>query len=84
MKLENLTELSDLELSQRLKKIKTSKIIDAVIIGITVGVGIYSTVKNGLGFFAFFPLVLAYLIVRNSRSNQLLISKIEKELKSRS
>ncbi len=83
MKLENLTELSDLELSQRLKKIKTSKIVDAVIIGFTVGIAVYSLVKNGVGFFTFFPLVLGYLVVRNSKNNQLLITEIEKEINSR-
>ena len=83
MKLENLTELSDLELSQRLKKIKTSKIVDVVIIGFTVGIAVYSLVKNGVGFFTFFPLVLGYLVVRNSKNNQLLITEIEKEINSR-
>lgn len=83
MKLENLTELSDLELSQRVKKIKTSKIVDAVIIGFTVGIAVYSLVKNGVGFFTFFPLVLGYLVVRNSKNNQLLITEIEKEINSR-
>ena len=83
MKTENLTELSDQELLQKLKKIKNNKIIDASIIGITIGIAIYGTVKNGLEFFTFFPLILAYIVVRNSTNNKILEKEIRKELKSR-
>ncbi len=83
MKTENLTELSDQELLRKLKKIKNNKIIDASIIGITIGIAIYGTVKNGLEFFTFFPLILAYIVVRNSTNNKILEKEIRKELKSR-
>ncbi|MDP2724479.1 MAG: hypothetical protein Q8O72_17140 [Bacteroidales bacterium] len=83
MKTENLTELSDQELLQKLKKIKNNKIIDASIIGITIGIAMYGTVKNGLEFFTFFPLILAYIVVRNSTNNKILEKEIQKELKSR-
>lgn len=79
----NLTELSDQELLQKTKKIKTNKIIDAAIIGITLGVAIYSAVKNGFEFFTFFPLLLAYIIVRNSADTKILEKEIQKELKRR-
>ena len=65
------------------KKIKTNKIIDASIIGFTVGIVIYSAVKNGFGFFTFFPLILAYLIARNSTNYKMLEKEMQKELKSR-
>nr|WP_321452582.1 hypothetical protein [uncultured Carboxylicivirga sp.] len=83
MKTEDLTELSDQKLLQKLKKIKNNKIIDATIIGITIGVTIYGTVKNGFEFFTFFPLILAYIVVRNSTNNKILEKEIQKELKSR-
>jgi Na+-translocating ferredoxin:NAD+ oxidoreductase RnfD subunit len=83
MKSENLTELSEKELLQKIKTIKTNKIIDATIIGFTIGIAVYSAVKNGLGFFTFFPLILAYVIVRNSTNNKILEKEIQKELKSR-
>jgi len=83
MKTENLTELSEQELLKKLKKIKNNKIIDATIIGITVGIAIYSAVKNGFEFFTFFPLILAYFVVRNSTNNKFLEKVIQKELKSR-
>jgi hypothetical protein len=83
MKTENLTELSEQELLQKIKTIKNNKVIDATIIGFTIGIAVYSAVKNGLGFFTFFPLILAYVIVRNSTNNRILEKEIQKELKSR-
>ena len=83
MKPENLTELSDQELLQKMKNLKTNKIIDATIIGFTIGIAIYSAVKNGFDFFTFFPLILAYVIVRNSKNNIILEKEIQKEIKSR-
>jgi len=83
MKPENLSELNDQELLQKLKKIKTNKIIDATIIGFTIGVAIYGAVKNGFEFFTFFPLILAYIFVRNSTNNTILEKEIQKELEIR-
>lgn len=83
MKTENLKELGEQELLHKLKKIKNDKIIDAAIIGITFGIAIYSAVKNGFEFFTFFPLILAYIIVRNSANNKILEKEIKNELKSR-
>lgn len=83
MKLEYLTELNDHELSQKIKRIKFNKTIDASIVGVTLGITIYSAVKNGLGFSTFFPAVLAYLIIRNSRNTKLLEKEMQKELESR-
>lgn len=83
MKSENLTELSDQELLQRINKIRSNRIIDAVIIGFTIGVVIYSAVKNGFGFFTFFPLLLTYIIARNSKNSKILEKEMQKELGSR-
>jgi hypothetical protein len=83
MKPEYLTELSDQELLQKIKNLKTNKIVDATIIGVTIGIAIYSAVKNGFGFFTFFPLILAYMIIRNSSTNETLEKEIQKELESR-
>ena len=83
MKHEYLMELSDHELILKLKKIKTNKIIDATIIGITLGIAVYSAVKNGFEFSTFLPLILAYVIVRNSSTNEMLQNETQKELNSR-
>ncbi len=83
MKTINLAELSDTELLNKLKKLKTNKIIDALIVGITIGIAIYSAIINGLEFFTFFPLILGYVIIRNSANNKTIENEIQKELKSR-
>ena len=83
METENLTALNDQELLAKMKKLKTNKIVDATIIGFTIGIVIYSAVKNGFGFFTFFPLIITYVIVRNSKNNKILENEIQKELQSR-
>ena len=83
MKPKTLTELSEQELLLKIKKLKTDKIVDATIIGFTIGIVAYSAVKNGFGFFTFFPLILTYMIIRNSANNKILEKEIQKELESR-
>ena len=83
MKSNNLAELTDKEILQKIKKIKTNKIIDATIVGVTIGIAIYGAVKNGFEFFTFFPLLLAYVIVRNSTNNKILENELQTELESR-
>lgn len=83
MKSENLTELSDQELLQKIKKVKANKMLDAAIIGTTIGVVVYSAVKNGFTFFTFIPLILTYLMVKNSAKNKLLEQELQKELATR-
>ncbi|MBN1949730.1 MAG: hypothetical protein JW801_00910 [Bacteroidales bacterium] len=78
-----LKELSDLELVQRLRKIKNNIIIDASIVGFTIGIAIYGAVKNGLEIFTFLPLILAYVIIKNSGNNKILEKEMRKELDSR-
>lgn len=72
-------ELTNQELLDNYKKAKTSRIINAVIIGAFIGVSTYSTFKNGLGFFTFFPLFFVYLLLKNNKDFKML----ENELKSR-
>lgn len=80
---QSLTELTDQELVQKLKKLRTSKLIDAVLVGITIGIVIYAAINHGFGFFTFFPLLLTYSIVRNASNARLLEKEMEKELASR-
>lgn len=83
MKPENFTELSDQELLQKVKEIKNNKIVDAIIIGVTIGIAIYSVLEKGFVFFTFFPLILTYIIIRNSKNNEILSKEIQKELEFR-
>lgn len=79
MKPEELTKITDQELAAEAKKNKTNSIISAGLMGFLIGIAVYSTVKNGLGFFTFFPLFFAYLIFNNSKKGKAL----KEELKSR-
>ncbi|TQM51626.1 hypothetical protein BDE36_3408 [Arcticibacter tournemirensis] len=55
MELENLSELSDEVLLEKIKKIKTNKILDNALIGFTIGIVVYSAVKTDLLFLHSFP-----------------------------
>ncbi len=83
MKPENITALSDQQLLQKSKEIKTNKIIKATIIGFTIGIVIYSVAKKGLGFPSFLPLLLLFIMFRNAANNKIVEKQIQEELKSR-
>lgn len=73
-----LTKLNDQELLQEQKKSKTNRIINAILIGILLGVFAYSAVKNGFTFFTFFPLFFVPIIVNSANKKK----EFEKELKN--
>ena len=79
----NLSDLSDEQLLIKLKGIRTAKIVDAVLVGLTVGIVIYGAIKNGFGFFTFVPLILIVAIIRNSKNNKNIEIEIQNELAAR-
>ena len=79
MKQRELAELTNEELLQEAKKIKSTKIFDAVIIGFLIGVSIFSVVRNGFGLLTFLPLVYIPISVKNKAKNK----ELEKLLKER-
>ena len=74
-----LSELTDQELLDEAKKMKSTSIINAVLIGFLIGIIIYSIMKNSLGFFTLIPLFFAYKIFNNSKNNK----DLERILKER-
>ena len=66
MEQKELSELTDEQLLEEAKKMKSSALTNAVFIGSLIGIVIYSIAKNGFGFFIAFPLFIAYLFVKNS------------------
>ncbi len=58
MKQKELTELTDQELLQEAKKMKSTSITNAVLIGFLIGIVFYSIMKNSLGFLT---LILCFL-----------------------
>ena len=75
----NLATLTDQELLAKAKKGKTTKIYDAVIFGLLIGISIYSTVKNGFGLLTFLPLAYLPIAAKNKIKN----SELEKLLNKR-
>ncbi|KYG72121.1 hypothetical protein EV198_0175 [Roseivirga ehrenbergii] len=60
MKQEQQTASTEEELIQKQKKLKSERITTAFMIGLLIGIFIYSAITNGFKFFTFFPLILAY------------------------
>ncbi|MCG8696969.1 MAG: hypothetical protein MI922_02855 [Bacteroidales bacterium] len=75
---QKLEELSDQELLQEAKKVKTTYLYDAVIIGFLVGIAIYSSMKNGFGLLTFLPLVYLPIAAKN-KIKQKELQKLLKE-----
>jgi hypothetical protein len=74
-----LSELTDEELLQEAKKMKSNSIMNAVLIGFLVGIVVYSVVKNTLGLVTLLPLFLAYKLVNKSNYNNQELESILKE-----
>ena len=80
MKQKELTELSDQELLQEAKKMKSTSITNAVLIGFLLGIVFYSVVKNSLGFLTLIPLFLVYKLINNkSKYNNQELENLLKE-----
>ena len=69
---EELSKLTDEQLLAQAKKMKSAKITTAVLIGFMIGVSTYSAVKNGLGFFTFFPLFFVFLLFKGDAKRKVL------------
>ena len=79
MEHKNLSELTDQELLDEAKKIKSAAIINAVLIGFLIGIVFYSIMKNGFGFFILIPLFFAYKLANNKKYNSKDIETLLKE-----
>ncbi|UTW65488.1 FUSC family protein [bacterium SCSIO 12643] len=79
MSQKKLTELSDEELLQEAQKMKPTGIYDALIIGLLIGVSLYSIYKNGLGLLTLLPLVYIPIATKN----KLKVKEINDLLKER-
>ena len=70
MQEKELSTLTDQELLAEAKKMKSAALLNATLIGIMIGVVIYSVAKNSVGFFTLFPLFFIYKIVNNPENNE--------------
>jgi uncharacterized membrane protein YbjE (DUF340 family) len=79
MEQKKLTELTDQELLQEAKKMKSASITNAVLIGFLAGVIFYSFVKNTWGLLTLIPLFFIYKLVNNSKHDTKELGSILKE-----
>jgi hypothetical protein len=70
----DLSELTDQELLDEAKKMRSFSITNALIIGVLVGIIFYSIVKNSWGMLTLIPLYFIYKMIndpKNKRSKDL-------------
>ena len=80
----DLSKLTDQELLEEAKKIKSFSFTNALFIGFLAGVVIYSVAKNSLGMLTLIPLYFIYKLVndpKNKRSKDLELLLKERNLK---
>jgi len=74
-----LSELTDEELLQEAKKMKSNSIMNAVLIGFFIGVIVYSVVKNTIGLVTLIPIFFVYRLVNKSNYNNQELEELLKE-----
>jgi hypothetical protein len=70
MKKEELFELTDQELLLEAKKMKSTSVMNAVLIGMMIGIVFYSIAKHSIGIVTLIPLLFAYKLLNNSKNNK--------------
>ncbi len=80
MKQKELEQLSNDELLNEAKKMKSTSTINATLIGLFIGILIYSIVVNNSGFLTLIFLFIIYKLANNSKHNK---EEIENLLKKR-
>ena len=79
MEQKNLAELTDQELLQEAKKMKSTAIIDAVLIGFLVGVLVFSIIKKSFGWLSLIPIFMIYKLFTKPKHNKQEIEALLKE-----
>lgn len=64
----NLKNLTQEELEIEFKKRKSDRAFAAFFIGMFIGIAVWSSIKNGVGFLTFLPLLVAYFF-RKTETN---------------
>jgi hypothetical protein len=79
METKKLAELTDQELLSEAKKMKTTAIIDAVIIGFLAGIVAFSIYNKSFGILMLIPIYLGYKIINKPKHNKQEIEALLKE-----
>jgi len=75
----DLRNLSDEELLQEAKKMKSAVIINAVLVGFLVGIIAFSVFKNTWGLLTLIPLFFAYKLTNSSKAKNEALEGVLKE-----
>ncbi len=79
MKQKKLSEYTDQELLAEAKKNKSTNTMDALLIGVSIGVVLYSIYAKSFGILTLIPLFFVYKIFKKPNNN----AELEKLLKER-
>ena len=74
-------ELTDEELLKESKKMKSTQIIDATLIGVLIGILIYSMIAGNFSYF--FGIILLYAVYKLANKEKYKKSEIDRLLKER-
>lgn len=72
MNKKELSELTDQQLLDKAKKFKSTSIINALLIGLMIGIVIWSVAKSTVGLFTLIPIFFAYKLLNNSKNDKAL------------
>ena len=72
MKEIDFTKLTDQELLEEAKKLKSRTILNAFIIGFMIGIIVWSILKSTLGLLTLIPLYFIYKLANNSKNDKVL------------
>jgi hypothetical protein len=77
VKEKELSALTDQELLEKAKKMKSNATLNAFFIGFLIGIVIYSIAVNSWGFFTLIPLFILYKLIVNSKKDKALEKLLE-------
>ncbi len=70
MKPKDLSELTDQELLDEAKKVKSNSIVNALFIGFLIGIVIFSMIVNKWGFLIIILLYFIYKLIKKPNNNK--------------
>jgi riboflavin transporter FmnP len=77
----DLSQLTDQELLEEAKKLRSFSVTNAVLIGFLVGIVVYSIINSTFGFLMLLPLYLAHRLINDPRNKK--VKEVELLLKER-
>ena len=81
MESNNYSKLSDQELLEEQKKLKSFSLTNALFIGFLLGVIVFSIIKSSWGMLTLIPIYFIYKMVNDTRNKK--VKELEKEFKDR-